>query len=339
MFPERRMRRLRSRATTRALFTETSVHQSDLIYPLFVEDRDEPVPIQSMPGVYRYPVEDAVEEAKEAEDLGIPAVLLFGVPAEKDERGTAAHAEEEAVQRALRRMREETDLTLIADTCLCEYTSHGHCGPIDDHSNPSDSEFAQTDEVSLEHEGPVNDETLDILKEVAVSQADAGADVVAPSGMMDGMVTAIREALDDAGHTGVAIMSYSAKYASGFYGPFREAAGSEFEGHRLGYQMNPGQIREARLENELDVYEGADVLMVKPAMPYLDIIKETRQRFDVPVAAYQVSGEYSMLVNAVENDLLPRSAIPESILGIRRAGADVVITYFAKEVVKSGEIS
>lgn len=314
------MRRLRKGESTRTLFTETRVHPGDLIYPLFVEHRDDPVPIGSMPGVKRYPVEDAVREAKEAEELGIPAVLLFGVPREKDPRGSTAHAEGEAVQEALRRMRDETDLALIADTCLCEYTSHGHCGPIDN------------------HDGPLNDETLEILREVAVSQADAGADWVAPSGMMDGMVSVIRGALDDAGHADVAIMSYSAKYASGFYGPFREAAGSEFEGHRLGYQMSPGQTREARVENRLDVEEGADALMVKPAMPYLDVLKETRGEFDVPVAAYQVSGEYSMIRNAVENDLLPRSAVPESILGIKRAGADAVITYFAKEVVKNGEI-
>lgn len=314
------MRRTRSKPSTRALFSETKLSPSDLIYPIFVEERDEPVPIASMPGIKRLPVGEAVEEGKVAEELGIPAVLLFGVPETKDEVGSSAWDPGEAVHRTLRGLAEETSLTLMADTCLCEYTSHGHCGPLDEGS-------------------PANDETLELLGRVATSQAEAGADFVCPSGMMDGMVRAIRSALDGEAFEEVSIMSYSAKYASGFYGPFREAAGSDFEGHRGTYQMAPSQLREARMENLLDVGEGADALMVKPAMPYLDVLRETRERFDLPVAAYQVSGEYSMIKNAVENGLLPRSTVTESLLSTKRAGADAVITYFAKEVVESGEVS
>ncbi|MBS1264165.1 MAG: hypothetical protein MAG715_01367 [Methanonatronarchaeales archaeon] len=321
MFPERRMRRLRSGAATRTLFAEADVRASDLVYPIFVEHRDEAVPIGSMPGIERLPVESAVKEAKEVEELGVPAVLLFGVPEEKDDAGSSAWSEGEAVQEALRRMGEETELVLMADTCLCEYTSHGHCGPLNGGTAPD------------------NDATLEALERVALSQASAGADFVSPSGMMDGMVQAVRSALDDGGFGEVGVMSYSAKYASGFYGPFREAAGSGFEGHRGGYQIQPSQRREAQVENLLDYEEGADVLMVKPAMPYLDVIRETRQRFDLPLAAYQVSGEYSMLAGAVENGLLPGEAVVESLLSVKRAGADVVITYFAKEVAESGQVA
>lgn len=316
MFPEKRMRRVRGKESTRHLFEENQVASSDLIQPLFVEHRDEPVNIESMPEVQRLDVESAVEKAVEVEELGIPAVILFGVPSYKDGQGSSAWDPSEAVQEAIRRISEETGLTVIADTCLCEYTDHGHCGPVNENGSVA------------------NDRTLNILGRVAVSQAEAGADIVAPSGMMDGMVQAIREALDSDGYKHVAVVSYSAKYCSGFYGPFREAAESELLGHRGTYQMQPGQRREAAVENRLDVEEGADALMVKPAMPYLDIVRDTRNRHDLPVLAYQVSGEYSMLYSAVENGLLPEEAKKESLVAIKRAGADAVITYFAEEIAK-----
>ncbi len=317
-FPLNRMRRYRKKEKTRDLLKETELSSDDLIYPMFVEKRKDVLNIPTMEGINRFPIKKAVEEAKEAEELGIPAIILFGVPEKKDERGSFAWKENGVVQQTLKKLKKETSLTLIADTCLCEYTSHGHCGVIDE-------------------EKVKNDETLKILKKVALSQAKAGADFIAPSGMMDGMVQAIRNKLDKNGFEEVGIMSYSAKYHSNFYGPFRDAAESSPDfGDRSNYQMNPSQRREATLENKLDVKEGADILMVKPAMPYLDIIRDTKNNFDLPLAAYQVSGEYSMIKNSIKKDLLPKEAIMESLVSIKRAGADMILSYFSKEVARNG---
>ncbi|WGI18158.1 porphobilinogen synthase [Methanonatronarchaeum sp. AMET-Sl] len=316
MFPINRMRRLRDKESTRRLMSETKLTTDDLVYPLFVENRSERLEIPSMDGVYRYPIEDAVDVGKEVEDLGIPAVILFGVPEKKDRSGSSAWKKNGVVQKTLRKLRDETNLTLISDVCLCEYTDHGHCGVI-------------------KNETVDNDETLKLLSKTAVSHAESGADIVAPSGMMDGMVTTIRDGLDKNGFNSTAILSYSAKYASSFYGPFRDAAESTPSfGDRRGYQMAVTQKKEAVRENNLDVLEGADMLMVKPAMPYLDIIKTTSDQFDLPLAAYQVSGEYNMLREAVKNNTMSDKVIEESLLSIKRAGADIIITYFAKEIAK-----
>jgi porphobilinogen synthase len=313
-FPATRMRRLRRTGTLRSMVRETRLAPSDLIAPLFVrhgEGLREPIP--SMPGQYHHSVDMLVEEARDLHSVGVPAVILFGLPGEKDEAALEAYAEDGIVQRALRALRAEVpDMTLITDVCLCQYTSHGHCGVLRD--------------------GDVdNDITLELLSQTAVSHALAGADVVAPSDMMDGRVAAIRAALDDEGLTGTAIMAYSAKFASAFYGPFRDAAHSTpSEGDRRGYQMDPANLREALREVELDIAEGADVVMVKPAMPYLDVIRRVRDRTDLPVAAYQVSGEYAMIESAVAAGLLDgREAALEALTAIRRAGADLILTYYA----------
>ncbi|MCD6490347.1 MAG: porphobilinogen synthase [Thermodesulfobacterium sp.] len=319
IFPEYRPRRLRKNEFIRSLVRETHITVDDLIYPLFIcEGKNVKQEIKSMPEVYRFSIDKASEEIKEAMDLGIKAVLLFGIPDKKDEVGTSAYIEKGIIQRAVRKIKEKfPELVVITDVCLCEYTSHGHCGII------------KNGEVD-------NDLTLEQLAKTAVSHAKAGADIVAPSDMMDGRVGRIREALDSAGFTNVAIMSYSVKYCSAFYGPFREAADSAPKfGDRRSYQMDPANSREALREAYLDIEEGADIIMVKPAMPYLDIIKMLRQEFNYPVAAYQVSGEYAMIKAAGKLGYLDEDRILwESLISIKRAGADLIITYFAKKVAE-----
>jgi porphobilinogen synthase len=313
-FPATRLRRLRRTGALRSLVRETKLDLADLVYPLFVgpESRTN----VELPALGRFSVDDLSREAEELLGLGISAVILFGIPEEKDEEGSGAYAADGIVQGALRALRERyPDLVLITDVCLCEYTSHGHCGVIED------------GEVA-------NDATLELLARTAVSHAEAGADVVAPSDMMDGRVAALRAGLDEAGFSETAIVSYAAKYASAFYGPFREAAESAPAfGDRRGYQMDPANVREALRECELDVAEGADVLMVKPALPNLDVLRAVRERFDLPVAAYNVSGEYAMVKAAAARGWLDeRQAATESLTAIKRAGADFVVTYWAKEL-------
>ncbi|MDQ2073771.1 porphobilinogen synthase [Haloarcula sp. H-GB4] len=317
-----RPRRLRTDGV-RPLVRETEVTASDLIAPVFVDaTTDERVPIETMPGHERVPVADAVDRVKEVLETGVEAVMLFGVPESKDERGSRAWAEDGVVQEATRQITSETDAYVITDVCLCEYTDHGHCGVLED-------DAAEDPRLTVR-----NDETLDLLGKIAASHAAAGADMVAPSGMIDGMVGAIREALDAQGDTDVPIMSYAAKYESAFYGPFRDAAdGAPAFGDRRHYQMDPANAREARREVDLDVEQGADVLMVKPALPYLDIVKEVRESYDHPVAAYNVSGEYAMLHAAAEKGWLDLEAVAyESLLSIKRAGADLILTYFAEDL-------
>ena len=318
-FPEHRPRRLRRTAALRALVRETRLAPSDLIYPLFcVSGRGQREPISAMPGVWRLSVDALAAEAKEIEELGIPGVILFGIPEAKDARGSGAYAEDGIVQQAIAAIKDATpDLIVIADVCLCEYTDHGHCGV-------------------LEGAHVQNDATLPLLAETAVSQARAGADVVAPSDMMDGRVASLREALDLEGLEETAILSYAAKYASGFYGPFREAAESTPQlGDRLGYQMDPANAREALVEIATDLDEGADMIMVKPALPYLDVIQRARELCPVPLFAYQVSGEYSMLRAAIERGWLDEErVIEEALVAIRRAGADRIISYFAKDFAR-----
>jgi porphobilinogen synthase len=316
-FPQTRLRRLRATGPLRGLVRETTLSPSDLVYPMFVAhgiDRREP--ISAMPGVDRLSIAHAVTEAGEASDLGIPAVLLFGLPAAKDEDGSGAWDDEGIIQLASRAIKEAyPELVVITDLCLCEYTSHGHCG-------------------ALKADGSVdNDATLELLARTATSQARAGADVVAPSDMMDGRVGFIRQALDDDGFTDTPILAYSAKFASAFYGPFREAADSTPAfGDRRAYQMDPGNGDEAVRETRLDVEEGADIVMVKPALPYLDLIHRIKADTRLPVAAYNVSGEYAMLKAAAAAGYLDeRAAVLETLTCIRRAGADIVITYHAKE--------
>jgi porphobilinogen synthase len=313
-FPATRLRRLRRTGALRSLVRETRLDVSDLVFPLFVGP--ESMQNEELPALGRFSVDDLAREAEELLGLGISAVILFGIPEDKDEEGSGAYAADGIVQRALRGLRERyPDLVLITDVCLCEYTSHGHCGVIED------------GEVA-------NDATLELLSRTAVSHAEAGADVVAPSDMMDGRVAALRAALDEGGFTDTPIVSYAAKYASAFYGPFREAAESAPSfGDRRGYQMDPANVREALRECELDVGEGADVLMVKPALPNLDVLRAVRERFDLPVAAYNVSGEYAMVKAAAARGWLDeRQAAVESLTAIKRAGADFVVTYWAKEL-------
>ena len=310
------MRRLRATEPLRNLVRETHLEPSQLIFPMFVvPGRGVRREIGSMPGNYQLSVEEAVREAAEAAELGVGGILLFGIPDHKDESASEAYAEDGIVQRALRAIKQALpDLLAITDVCNCEYTSHGHCGKIVN---------GQVD----------NDATLEWLAKAAVSHARAGADMVAPSDMMDGRVGAIRQALDNAGFQNTPILSYAAKFASVFYGPFREAAESAPQfGDRRSYQMDPANGREALREIELDLEEGADMIMVKPAMPYLDIIRQARDRWDVPIAAYQVSGEFSMIMAAARNGWIDcQRAMLESLTAIRRAGADITITYFAKQ--------
>ena len=317
-FPTVRMRRLRKTAAMREMLSQVQVQACNLIYPIFVDENlKKPEPITSMPGYSRLPISQVAQEAKQAQSLGVKAVILFGIPAKKDEEGTSAFAKNGVVQKAIREIKKATgeSLVVIGDVCLCEYMSHGHCGIVKD------------GEV-------LNDTTLDLLGKVAVSQAEAGADIVAPSAMMDGQIGAIRDALDDAGFELTPIMAYSAKYASGFYGPFREAAESTPKfGNRHTYQMNQGSVNEALREIELNIGEGADMVMVKPALAYLDIIGLAKANFNVPIVAFNVSGEYSMVKAAAQNGWIDEKTVVNEILtGIKRAGADLIITYHAKDI-------
>ncbi len=324
-FPANRMRRMRRSEPLRALVRETALEPGDLIYPLFIcPGKGVRNPVGSMPGVFNLSVDEAVREAEEAARLGLGGLLLFGLPESKDEQGTGAWEENGIVQQALRALRQSAaakKLVLVADVCLCEYTSHGHCGVV----------VKSRDGFDVD-----NDPTLELLARTAVSQARAGADVVAPSDMMDGRVAAIRRALDGAGFTQTPILSYASKFASAFYGPFREAADSTPQfGDRKTYQMDGANLREALREIDLDIEEGADMILMKPAMPYLDVVRAARERVGVPIGAYQVSGEYSMLQAAFEKGWLdPARAMLESLVGIRRAGADFIVTYFAKDAAK-----
>ncbi len=324
-FPVTRMRRLRKTAAMRSLMQETFLQPSQLIYPLFIcPGEGVRKPISSMPGVFNLSIDEALKEVAECVALGIGGLLLFGLPESKDEQGSGAWAENGIVQRALRAMKADkrlNSLVLIADACLCEYTSHGHCGIL----------IGEGADCTVD-----NDASLPLLAKTAASLAEAGADIVAPSDMMDGRVAAMRDAMDAAGFAETPIMSYAAKFASAFYGPFREAADSTPQaGDRRGYQMSGANLREAMREIELDVAEGADMLLAKPAGPYLDVIRATRERFDLPLGAYQVSGEYSMLHAAFERGWLDRDrATLESLLAIRRAGADFIVTYFAKDAAR-----
>jgi porphobilinogen synthase len=324
-FPENRMRRLRRTESLRALVRETALDPGDLIYPLFLcPGQGIRNAVSSMPGVFNLSVDQAVREAEEAASLGIGGLLLFGLPDAKDEQASGAWDENGIVQQGLRALKQSSasqKLALIADVCLCEYTSHGHCGVV--HQTASGFEVE-------------NDLSLDLLARTAASLAHAGADIVAPSDMMDGRVAAIRRALDDDGLAQMPILSYASKFASAFYGPFREAADSAPQfGDRKTYQMDGANLREAMREIDLDLEEGADMILMKPAMPYLDVVRAAREHFDVPIGAYQVSGEYSMLQAAFEKGWLEKDrAMLESLIGIRRAGADFIITYFAKDAAK-----
>lgn len=318
-FPTVRLRRLRTSPGLRAMVRETTLSPANFIYPLFVvHGRDVHEEISSMPGVYHQSVDWLAAEIESLSALRIPAVILFGVPAHKDPLGRENFADDGIVQQAIRAIKDANpDMLVITDVCMCEYTDHGHCGIVRD--------------------GDIlNDETLNILGQVALSHAAAGADVVAPSGMMDGMVRAIRAALDGAGYTGVSILSYAVKYASGFYGPFRDAAQSAPAfGDRRTHQMDPANARESLREAQLDVDEGADMLMVKPALAYLDVIRRVRERFDLPLAAYNVSGEYSMIKAAAARGWLDeRTVALETLTAIRRAGADLILTYHAKDAAR-----
>ncbi|MGZ5234311.1 MAG: porphobilinogen synthase [Burkholderiales bacterium] len=324
-FPEIRLRRLRRTESLRALVRETTLDPGDLIYPLFIcPGEGVRNPISSMPGVFNLSVDQAVREAEESASLGIGGLLLFGLPDSKDEKATGAWHDNGIVQRALRALKQSSatkKLVLMADVCLCEYTSHGHCGVV----------IESKDGYEVD-----NDPSLELLAKTAASLARAGADIVAPSDMMDGRVAAIRRALDADGNTNTPILSYASKFASAFYGPFREAADSAPQfGDRRSYQMDGANVREAMREIELDLAEGADMILMKPAMPYLDVVHAARERFGVPIGAYQVSGEYSMLHAAFEKGWLERDrAMLESLVGIRRAGADFIVTYFAKDAAK-----
>jgi porphobilinogen synthase len=321
-FPQNRMRRLRRTESLRALVRETALDPGDLIYPLFLcPGEGVRNPVRSMPGVFNLSVDQALGEAEEAARLGLGGLLLFGLPEAKDQQGTGAWDQDGIVQRGLRALQQSgaaKDLVLFADVCLCEYTSHGHCGLT----------VETADGFTVD-----NDSSLNLLARTATSLARAGADIVAPSDMMDGRVAAIRQDLDRNGFTDTPILSYASKFASAFYGPFREAADSAPQfGDRKTYQMDGANLREALREIELDLEEGADMILMKPAMPYLDVVSAARHRFGVPIGAYQVSGEYSMFEAAFEKGWLDRDrAILESLLGIRRAGADFIVTYFAKE--------
>ncbi|MDQ2050825.1 porphobilinogen synthase [Natronolimnohabitans sp. A-GB9] len=330
-----RPRRLRQ-DRVRDLVSETSLEPTDLIAPVFVDaTTDVRRPIESMPGHERVPIDDAVARVEEVLETGVEAVMLFGIPESKDPEGTRAWADDGVVQEATRRISDETDAYVITDVCLCEYTDHGHCGSLEEELR-GDAD-TDSDDPACEPTLTVdNDTTLETLDRIAVSHAEAGADMVAPSGMMDGMVGAIREGLDREGFDHVPIMSYAAKYESAFYGPFRDAAdGAPAFGNRRHYQMDPANAREALREVRLDVEQGADVLMVKPALPYLDIVRDIRREFDHPVAAYNVSGEYAMLHAAAEKGWLDLEAVAlESLLSIKRAGADLILTYFAEDVAE-----
>ena len=320
-FPTTRMRRLRKNFQIRKILQETRLNPEDLIYPLYIKEdlqEGQKEHIDTMPGQYRYSLTDAVEEAKKLEAMGLSSVLLFGLPARKDEVGSSAYDSEGIVQRTVRKLKAETDLVVITDVCLCQYTSHGHCGIVED------------DEI-------LNDESLNYLSKIALSHAEAGADIVAPSDMMDGRVEAIRKTLDQNGFYNTLIMSYAAKYASSFYAPFRDAVCSAPSfGDRKTHQMNPANINEAIREVELDIAEGADVIIIKPALPYLDVIREVKDEFKLPTVAYQVSGEYSMLMAGIQSGYLTEESIFESLISIKRSGADLIISHFAPKILEEG---
>lgn len=318
-FPAYRPRRLRKNSNIRELVSETKLSVDDLIYPMFVmPGKNKRVAVKSMPGIYKQSIDNLIKEIREAKKLGIKAILLFGIPESKDEMGTEGYHEHGIIQKAVREIKKKVkDILVVTDVCMCEYTSHGHCGIIKD--------------------GDVdNDETLEYLAKMSLSHVQAGADIVAPSDMMDGRVGVIRDELDHNGYQNVAIMSYAAKYASAFYGPFREAAESPPQfGDRRSYQMDPPNIREAMREIELDIEEGADIVMVKPALPYLDVIRVAKEEFDHPIAAYQVSGEYSMVKAAGKLGWIDEELVMmETLISIKRAGADLILTYFAKDAAK-----
>ncbi len=338
-FPISRPRRLRKNEAFRSLVRETRLTPAGFVYPLFVcPGEGVRKEVRSMPGVFNLSVDEAVKEAQEVKSLGIPSVILFGLPEGKDEQATGAWAEDGIVQQAARAIKSEVPgLLLMGDVCLCEYMSHGHCGIVQKSKANRSVGAASTAQMSGVDEYEIlNDESLDILAKTAVSQARAGIDIIAPSDMMDGRVAAIRDALDDEGFENIPILSYAAKFASGFYGPFREAADSAPQfGDRRSYQMDGANLREAMLEIELDLEEGADMIMVKPAMPYLDVISEARRRYDVPLAAYQVSGEYAMIKAAAQNNWIDHDRVMlESLQSIQRAGASIILTYFAKDVAR-----
>jgi porphobilinogen synthase len=318
-FPDYRIRRLRKNENFRRMIRETRLSVDDLVFPLFVvPGKGVKKPINSMPGNFQMSADHIVREVQKTKEMGIPAVLLFGIPEKKDEMATGAFIKDGVIQKAVRSIKDKVpDIIVITDVCLCEYTSHGHCGMIKD--------------------GDVdNDTTLEVLAETAISHAKAGADMVAPSAMMDGQVGAIREGLDEGGYENIPIMAYAAKYASSFYGPFREAAESAPQyGDRKSYQMDPANSDEAIREINLDVEEGADIIMVKPALPYLDIIRRVKEEFELPLAAYNVSGEFSMIKAAASLGWLDGDkAMMEALTGIRRAGADIIITYFAQDAAR-----
>lgn len=327
VFPVTRMRRYRKNSKIRDIVRETKLNKEDLIYPIFFKEElrgDEKEPIESMPGEYRYSLNAGIEFAKQLEEKGLKSIIVFGVPLpeSKDDVASPDYSSTGIVQRAIRELKKQTDLVVVGDVCLCQYTSHGHCGLIKENDDTDDG-------VEI-----LNDESLEYLAKVAVSYAKAGVDIVAPSDMMDGRVDAIRTALDENGFYNVMIMSYSAKYASAFYEPFRAAADSSpTHGNRKSYQMDPANALEAIRECELDVIEGADFLMVKPALPYLDIIKTIREEFTLPLVSYNVSGEYSMIMAAIEKGFLTENAILESLISIKRAGSDLIITNFASYVL------
>jgi porphobilinogen synthase len=318
-FPQLRLRRLRKNERMRRLVRETSLSVDDLVYPLFVRaGKGVRIPISAMVGHFQLSIDHVIEEVEEAEGLGIPGVILFGIPERKDEVGSEAYSDDGIIQRAIRAIKEEfPDFLVITDVCLCEYTSHGHCGVV------------EGDQI-------LNDPTLELLAKQALSHAQAGADMVAPSDMMDGRVAAVRKVLDENGYSEIPILAYSAKFASSFYGPFREAAESVPQfGDRKSYQMDFANAHEALREVRLDIQEGADIVMIKPALPYLDIISRVKEEFEVPVAAYNVSGEYAMIKAAAQLGWIDgEKAMMESLLSIKRAGADFILTYFAKEAAK-----
>ncbi len=322
-FPQLRLRRLRKNENIRRMVRENSLSTNDFIYPMFiVEGKNVKEEIQSMPGQFRYSIDRLVEEVAEVKELGIPAVILFGIPAHKDELGSDSFSDEGIIQRAIRTIKENIpDIYVITDVCFCEYTSHGHCGYL-----KCNGEICDVD----------NDKTLELLKKQVVSHAKAGADMVAPSGMMDGMIKAIREGLDEAGFTEVPIMSYAAKYASAYYGPFRDAAESTPAfGDRRSYQMDPANSDEALREVALDIQEGADIVMVKPALAYMDVIRRVKETFKYPVAAYNVSGEYAMVkAAAMKGWIDEKKVVLETLLSMKRAGADLILTYHAKDAAK-----
>ena len=336
-FPVTRLRRLRRTAQLRNLVAETRLTPDSFVYPMFVcPGEGVRKEVRSMPGVFNLSVDEAVKEAQDVYSAGVPSVILFGLPDKKDEVATGAWAEDGIVQQAARAMKREIPgLVLMGDVCLCEYMSHGHCGIVKASPQSLGAAVAAPPAATVDYE-IVNDASLELLARTSVSLTRAGIDIIAPSDMMDGRVAAIRKALDEAGFLNTPILSYAAKFASGFYGPFREAADSAPQfGDRRSYQMDGANIREAMREIEADIEEGADMIMVKPAMPYLDVIAAARDRYDLPLAAYQVSGEYAMIEAAARNGWIERERVMmESLLSIRRAGASIILTYYAKEAAR-----